>query len=190
MALASDYPFLDVFWTMLIFFLWIAGSCCCSTSSPTSSGVTMRAVQEDAWLIFLLFVPFLGTFVYLIANGNEMAQRNVEGMAKSAGPDGRVRPVGRRLGRSERDREGEGAARQRRHQSAGVRRDQGQGRSPDLRREHSTATAVWGWRWHAGSRLGTRPDPGTFCDPRDMARATNATTSHSDRSLPASASVR
>ena len=31
MLLAADYPFLDVFWSMLIFFLWIAGSCCCST---------------------------------------------------------------------------------------------------------------------------------------------------------------
>ena len=24
MVLAADYPFLDVFWTMIIFFLWVA----------------------------------------------------------------------------------------------------------------------------------------------------------------------
>jgi len=36
--------------------------------------------KKALWLIFLLFVPFLGVFVYLIADGDDMAQRNVERM--------------------------------------------------------------------------------------------------------------
>ena len=34
--------------------------------------------KKTAVLIFLLFVPFLGVFVYLIAKGDDMAKRNLE----------------------------------------------------------------------------------------------------------------
>ena len=34
--------------------------------------------KKTLWLIFLIFVPFLGVFVYLIANGDDMAKRNIE----------------------------------------------------------------------------------------------------------------
>ena len=34
--------------------------------------------KKTLWLIFILFVPFLGMFVYLIANGDDMAKRNIE----------------------------------------------------------------------------------------------------------------
>ncbi len=30
------------------------------------------------WLLFVLFVPFLGVFVYLIANSKSMAQRSID----------------------------------------------------------------------------------------------------------------
>jgi hypothetical protein len=34
--------------------------------------------KKTLWLIFLLFVPFIGVFAYLIANGDGIAQRNAE----------------------------------------------------------------------------------------------------------------
>jgi hypothetical protein len=37
--------------------------------------------KKTAWLIFLIFVPFLGVFAYLIANSDGMAQRSAERMA-------------------------------------------------------------------------------------------------------------
>ena len=43
MVLAADNPFLDVFWTMLVFFLWISwimlGPRSWSTSAPSIRGV-------------------------------------------------------------------------------------------------------------------------------------------------------
>ena len=60
--------------------------------------------EEDAWLIFVLFVPFLGVFVYLIANSDDMAKRNLEQVQAAQSPDGRLRPLDRRLRRRRRPR--------------------------------------------------------------------------------------
>jgi len=69
MMLAADYPFLDVLWTMLIFFLWV---CWFMLLFHVIGDVFRRrdvgGGTKMLWLIFVLFVPFLGTFVYLIAN--------------------------------------------------------------------------------------------------------------------------
>ena len=57
----------------------------------------MRAAEKTLWLLFVLFAPFLGAFVYLIANSDDMARRGGRTDGRATGPDGRVRPVGRRL---------------------------------------------------------------------------------------------
>ena len=79
MLLAADYPVLGVFWSMLIFFVWI------SWFMPLFHVIGDVFRRRDAtgakktlWLIFLLFVPFLGAFVYLITNGDDMARRRIE----------------------------------------------------------------------------------------------------------------
>jgi Phospholipase_D-nuclease N-terminal/Short C-terminal domain len=79
MLVAADYPFLDVLWSMLVFFLWISWFMLLFYvvadvfRRRDASGWT-----KTAWLLFVLFVPFLGVFVYLIANSDDMAQRNLE----------------------------------------------------------------------------------------------------------------
>jgi hypothetical protein len=47
---------------------------------------------KTLWLIFLLFLPFLGVFAYLIANSEGIAQRNADQMAavQSAGAAGEI----------------------------------------------------------------------------------------------------
>ena len=95
MVLAADYPFLDVFWTMLVFFLWVSWFMLLfHIIGDVFRRQDASGLNKTLWLLFLLFVPFLGTFVYIIANGNDMARRNVEGMAKAqAETDEYVRSV-------------------------------------------------------------------------------------------------
>jgi uncharacterized membrane protein len=98
MMLAADYPFLDVLWTMLIFFLWVMWFLllfhCIGDifrRRDASGG------KKTLWLIFLLFVPFLGVFIYLIANSDGIAQRNAEQMA-AAGSSGATAEIERAKG--------------------------------------------------------------------------------------------
>ena len=79
MVLAADYPCLDVFWTMILFFFWLAWISVLVTivfdlfrRHDTSGWV------KALWLIVLIFLPFLGVLVYLIVNGDGMGKRNFE----------------------------------------------------------------------------------------------------------------
>ena len=113
MVLAADYPFLDVMWTMLVFFLWIAWFMLLfHVIGDVFRRRDASGAKKTAWLIFVILVPFLGVFAYLIANSDDMAKRNAAQMAKAQKRDGRLRPVSRRLvRRGGRDRAGQGAAR-------------------------------------------------------------------------------
>ena len=88
MLFAADYPFLDVFWSMIIFFCWVpAGSGWSSRSSATSSAATTRSGFKKAiWCVFIILVPFLGALVYLIANGDGMGERQRERVRQEASP--------------------------------------------------------------------------------------------------------
>jgi hypothetical protein len=79
MFLAADYPFLDVLWTMLVFFLWISWFwLIIITVSDIFRRRDIHGGKKTIWLLFILFVPFLGVFVYLIANSDDMARRRSE----------------------------------------------------------------------------------------------------------------
>jgi hypothetical protein len=79
MLIAADYPFLDVLWTIIIFFAWVAWLM-----------ILFRVIGDifrrhdtsgwgkAAWLVFVIVLPFLGVLIYLIANGDEMGKRDVE----------------------------------------------------------------------------------------------------------------
>jgi hypothetical protein len=77
--LASDYPFLDVFWTMIIFFLWIMWFWLLFTIwADIFRRRDIGGWGKTGWFVFTIVLPFLGAFVYLITNNEAMAQRNVE----------------------------------------------------------------------------------------------------------------
>ena len=81
MLLAADYPFLDILWTMLIFFLWIAWFWILITVfADIFRRHDTSGFGKVLWLIFVILVPFLGVFVYLIANHDGMTKRNIERM--------------------------------------------------------------------------------------------------------------
>ena len=74
--LASDYPFLDVFWTMLIFFVWIAWFMLLfRVFGDLFRRSDIGGGSKVLWTIFVILVPFLGVFIYLIVNSNGMAER-------------------------------------------------------------------------------------------------------------------
>jgi hypothetical protein len=75
----ADYPFLGVLWSMLVFFVWVAWFMLLfKIVGDIFRRRDIGGGMKTLWLIFVLFLPFLGVFVYLIANNDEMAQRDME----------------------------------------------------------------------------------------------------------------
>lgn len=78
MIAAADYPFLDVLWTLLIFFAWVIWFWLLITCfSDLFRRRDASGGKKVLWTIFLIVVPFLGVFLYLLANHEGMADRNM-----------------------------------------------------------------------------------------------------------------
>src|ERR1700754_4067137 len=76
--LAADYPFLNILWTMIIFFLWVAWIWILITIlSAIFRRHDIGGWHKAIWIVFLIILPFLGLLVYLIAQSKGMAERNV-----------------------------------------------------------------------------------------------------------------
>jgi Phospholipase_D-nuclease N-terminal/Short C-terminal domain len=75
-VIASSYPFLNVLWTILIFFAWVL-------FIWLAIVVFMDLFRRDdisgwgkaAWVVFVVIVPWIGVLVYLIANHTGMYER-------------------------------------------------------------------------------------------------------------------
>jgi hypothetical protein len=79
MLLASDYPFLDVLWTLFIFFLWVIWFWLLFTVFiDVFRRHDIGGGKKALWLIFVIIVPFLGVFIYIITQNDGMTQRNLE----------------------------------------------------------------------------------------------------------------
>ena len=76
--LAYDYPVLGVFWSILVIFLWILWFFLLfRVITDVFRSSDLGGWAKAAWLIFVLLVPFLGVFVYVIARGDDMGRRDV-----------------------------------------------------------------------------------------------------------------
>jgi Phospholipase_D-nuclease N-terminal len=78
-ALAADYPFLSILWSMIVFFafvvwLWMLFA----VFADIFRRHDLSGWGKVGWTILVIVLPFLGVFIYLIANSSEMAQRNAE----------------------------------------------------------------------------------------------------------------
>ena len=95
MLFASDYPFLDVFWTMLVFFAWVIWFWLLITVfADLFRRHDTSGWGKAGWTLFVIVLPFLGVFVYLIAQGKHMAERKAADMqASQAAFDDYVRQV-------------------------------------------------------------------------------------------------
>ena len=82
MLAASSYPFLDVLWSMVIFFafviwIWLLITVFADIFRRKDCGGGTKAL----WIIFVIIAPYLGVLIYLIANHDGMADRSMKQMA-------------------------------------------------------------------------------------------------------------
>ena len=100
MAFASSYPFLGIFWSMLIFFcwviwIWIVITVLIDVFRRHDIGGWSKAL----WVVFVIILPFLGVLIYLISNHDGMAQRRMhEAQASQQQFDDYVRTTAARGG--------------------------------------------------------------------------------------------
>jgi hypothetical protein len=83
MVFAADYPFLDVLWTMILFFCWVAWIWLLIVIIGDLFRRDISGWAKAGWVVFLIILPFLGALVYVIANGKEMTERRVTDAAQS-----------------------------------------------------------------------------------------------------------
>ena len=78
MPIAADYPFLDVFWSMLIFFCWVIWIWIVITVfADLFRRDDVSGWGKAGWMIFVIVLPFLGVLIYLIAQHDGMRERSV-----------------------------------------------------------------------------------------------------------------
>src|SRR6266550_4088045 len=79
MVLATDYPFLSIFWTMLIFFAWVVWIWMMVVILTDVFGRRdISGWAKAAWCVFMIVLPFIGVLTYLIVQHDGMSQRAAE----------------------------------------------------------------------------------------------------------------
>ncbi|MEU2244409.1 SHOCT domain-containing protein [Streptomyces sp. NPDC018338] len=75
----DDYPLLDLFWTMLWFFVWIMWLFLLfKVITDIFRDHELGGWGKAGWLAFCILLPYLGVLVYVIARGKSMGQRDVK----------------------------------------------------------------------------------------------------------------
>ncbi len=83
LAASYQYPILDFFLTMLYFFLFIIWIWLLITVFvDIFRSHDMSGWFKALWVIFIIILPFLGVFVYLIARGGKMHERAAQEAAQ------------------------------------------------------------------------------------------------------------
>ena len=91
--MAADYPFLDVFWSMIIFFFWVIWIWIVITVLiDVFRRHDIGGFAKAAWVIFVVILPWLGVLIYLIAQHDGMRERSLkQAQAQQAAVDSYVR---------------------------------------------------------------------------------------------------
>ncbi|MGO8905208.1 MAG: SHOCT domain-containing protein [Solirubrobacteraceae bacterium] len=79
MILATSYPFLEVVWTMLVFFafvvwIWLLFIVFADIFRRHDTSGFAKVL----WIIFIIIIPYFGVFVYLIAEHTGMTERSIK----------------------------------------------------------------------------------------------------------------
>ena len=79
MLFAADYPFLDILWTMLVFFGWVIWFwLLIIIFGDLFSRHDISGWGKAGWIVLVVVLPYLGVFIYLIAQGGQMAERRAQ----------------------------------------------------------------------------------------------------------------
>ena len=84
MVVATSYPFLDVVWSMLVFFaffvwIWMAVTVFMDLVRRRDTSGFAKVL----WIVAIIVLPFLGVLVYLVANHDGMAQRQAKDVERA-----------------------------------------------------------------------------------------------------------
>jgi len=75
----ADYTFLDVLWTLIIFFAWVIWFWLLITVfADVFRRRDISGGKKTLWVIFVIIIPYLGVFIYLIAEHDGMAERSAQ----------------------------------------------------------------------------------------------------------------
>jgi len=75
----TTHPFLNILWTMFVIFVWLAWFWLLITISiDIFRRRDIGGGQKTLWFILIIFLPLIGSLVYIISQGGHMAERNIE----------------------------------------------------------------------------------------------------------------
>src|SRR3954464_8837823 len=79
LPMAADYPFMDVFWSMIIFFFWVIWIWIVITVlMDVFRRHDIGGFSKVLWVIFVVILPWLGVLIYLIVEQDGMRERSVK----------------------------------------------------------------------------------------------------------------
>jgi hypothetical protein len=94
-VVAAYNTFGQVMWTMLVFFAWILFFWLLfAVFGDLFRRNDISGWGKAGWSLFVIFLPFLGCFVYLISQGHKMGERNMQqAQAAQAQLDSHIKSV-------------------------------------------------------------------------------------------------
>ncbi|MEV6442748.1 SHOCT domain-containing protein [Amycolatopsis sp. NPDC051716] len=77
MALANaEYPFLNLMWTMLVFFCWIAWFWLLFVAfGDLFRRADVSGWAKAGWTVLVIVLPIIGVLLYLLTQGRHLAER-------------------------------------------------------------------------------------------------------------------
>jgi Short C-terminal domain/Phospholipase_D-nuclease N-terminal len=77
--IAADYPFMDVLWSMIIFFFWVIWIWIVITVLiDVFRRHDIGGFAKALWVIFVVILPWLGVLIYLIVEHDGMRERSMK----------------------------------------------------------------------------------------------------------------
>src|SRR3954453_18807704 len=86
MIVAADYPLLNIFWSMMFFFLWVLWIWMIVFILADVFGRhDIGGWAKAGWTLFIIVPPFFGALKYIIGNSASMAERKAERYSTAGG---------------------------------------------------------------------------------------------------------
>ncbi|WP_407289050.1 SHOCT domain-containing protein [Streptomyces sp. BP-8] len=73
-----DYPLLNAFWTMCLIFLWVMWLfLLVRIIGDIFRSQDINNWAKTGWLVLVIVLPFVGVFIYVLARGRGLSEREV-----------------------------------------------------------------------------------------------------------------